>query len=75
MSGSRSGPKKRYAVPQSHRTVSLRLSTHLYDRWREYKLRMKLKTNDDTAEYLLNLAEAVDEQDVPGYVYTCFCNF
>ena len=68
MSGRRSGPKKKYSVSQSHRTVSLRLSTHLYDRWCALKCRMKLKTNDITGEYLLNLADTVDMQESPRYI-------
>ena len=71
------GPKRKHAVPQSHRTVSIRLSTHVYDRWCECKVRMNLKTNDDTADYFLNLAEAFDEQ-LPRYkcyiyVFLLYC--
>ena len=51
-------------------TVSMRLSSRIYNRWCEYKLSMRLATNDDTAEYLLNVADAFDEQDLSRYTRT-----
>ena len=64
----KTGPKKKHAVPQGHRTVSMKLSTSVYERWCEFKVRRKLKTNDATAEYFLNLTEAFDEYPLPGYI-------
>ena len=64
----KTGPKKQHAVPQSQRTVSVRLSTSVYERWCKFKVRKKLKTNDDVMEYFLNLTEAFDEQLLPGYI-------
>ena len=61
------GRKKKYAVAQSYRTVSLKLSTSLYEQWSDLKVRMKFKMNDDTAEYLLNLTQTFDEQPLPRY--------
>ena len=68
MRGCHSGPKKKYSVSQSHRTMSLRLSTHLYDHLCVCKCQMKLKTNKITVEYLLNLMDTVDMQESPRYM-------
>ena len=47
---------------QGQRTVTIRLEMSIYERWVEFKNRVQLKTNCAVAEYLLNIADAFDEQ-------------
>ena len=56
------GRKRKFDVAQGQRTVAIRLETSIYERWVEFKNRIQLKTNCAVVEYLLNVADAFDEQ-------------
>ena len=62
--GSRRGTrsKRKFDVAQGQRTVAIRLETSMYERWVEFKNHVQLKTNCAVAQYLLNVADAFDEQ-------------
>ena len=62
--GSRRGAerKRKFDVAQGRRTVAIRLEMSIYERWVEFKNRVQLKTNCTVAKYLLNVADAFDEQ-------------
>lgn len=64
------GRKKKYDANQDDRVVNVKLDREQYRRWLGLKDRLKLKSNNQVAEYLLNMAEAFDEQ--PSTVrYVC----
>ena len=54
--------QEEFNVAQGQRTVAIRLETSIYERWVEFENLVQLKTNCTVAEYLLNVADAFDEQ-------------
>ena len=62
--GSRKGAGRRtkHSKPYDERVSTLKLEKLVFERWSALKVRKELKTNTHVAQYLLDLADAFDQQ-------------